>query len=78
MKLDEYRRGELYGLLAEFTSIADTRAAAIRLKDAGYHRVRIYAPFAIPGLASMFPTMQSKIRKLLVSPNRPSSWFIIR
>ncbi|MDQ6799818.1 MAG: DUF3341 domain-containing protein [Acidobacteriota bacterium] len=65
---DRYRRGELFGIMAEFVSVDDLRNAAARLSNDGYKRVSIYAPYSIPGLAGMFRTMESRVRHLVIAP----------
>jgi hypothetical protein len=41
----------LYGLMAEFSGAADLLAAARRTREAGYHKIDAYSPFAIPGMS---------------------------
>ena len=66
--MEHYRRGELYGMAAEFETVEDLRAAAVRLFDARYKRVRFYTPYPVKGLAGMFRGMNEWARYLLVSP----------
>ena len=66
--MERYRRGELYGIAAEFETVEDLRAAAIRLFDARYRKVHFYTPYPVKGLAGMFRGMNDWVRYLLVSP----------
>lgn len=66
--MKQSRRGELYGMAAEFESAEELRAAAVRLFNGRYKRVRFYTPYPVEGLAGMFRSMDGWIRYLLVSP----------
>lgn len=70
MSEDRYRRGELYGLLAEFETPEDLREAAYELWLRGYRRVGIYTPFPMTELNHMFGKRRFglRLRTLLVSP----------
>jgi hypothetical protein len=45
------KRARVYGLMAEFDSVAELMAAAHRTREAGYQRIDAYSPFPIEGLA---------------------------
>jgi ActD protein len=45
------KRGEAYGILAEFGSPEDLLAAARRAREAGYDRMDAFTPFPVEGLA---------------------------
>ncbi len=70
MSDDRYRRGDVYGLLAEFDSPESLREAAQKLWLRGYRRVGIYTPFPMTELNSMFGKRHFglRLRTLLVSP----------
>jgi hypothetical protein len=42
-----------YGLMAEFTSVADLKKAAKTTHDSGYKMIDAYSPFPVEGLAEM-------------------------
>ncbi len=70
MSDDRYRRGELYGLLAEFETPEELSDAARKLWLRGYRRVGIYTPFPMTELNHLFGRRRFglRIRTLLVSP----------
>jgi hypothetical protein len=62
------RRGDVYGLLAEFESVDALERAAVSLLIHGYRRVRIYAPYAVEEVSGLFTSFFSRLKTFAISP----------
>jgi ActD protein len=62
------KREGLYGVLAEYDSVAALQRAATALLIRGYRHVRIYAPYSVKEVAGLFASPVAKIKTGLISP----------
>lgn len=62
------RRGDIYGLLAEFDTVEALQCATTTLLIYGYRRVRIYTPYPIPEMKGVFRSLVGKMKTFAISP----------
>ncbi|MGH9868699.1 MAG: DUF3341 domain-containing protein [Candidatus Polarisedimenticolia bacterium] len=57
----------LYGMLAEFETPEQLRAAAMAARDAGYRKMDAYSPFPVHGLTDALGARHSKLAGLVLA-----------
>lgn len=60
-------RGSLFGVLAEFETVAEVLAAAERVREAGYRRFDVYSPIPIHGLDEAMGIRQTRLPFLVAA-----------